>query len=92
MHYECEADYNAAIAAQAEAEAEMQAQAEYQYQEYLESLIENKKFYLYALEICQDLLSSQTFKDSGLSALEYLTQEKARCITNTSKVSDMLPF
>lgn len=82
--YESEADYNASM----KAYGESQAQQEYEYQCYLDDLIEDRQFYLYALEVCQDLFNSRTFKDSGLPHSEYLSKEKLRIINNGKDVDN----
>ena len=56
MHFESEADYQAYC--QAEADAEAQAQYEYEAgeYEYLQSMLEAKEYYPWALHICHNLL------------------------------------
>ena len=67
-------DYEAGYAA--EAEAEYQAQMEYY--DYLDKLIEAKKYQLHAVEIALDMLNSKEYANSGLSAKDYLDAERKR--------------
>jgi hypothetical protein len=70
MNYSCEGEYMAAMNAQAEAEAYYEQ--EMAYQEYLESLIEAKKFDIFAAYVALDWLESKEFADSGLTAIEFI--------------------
>ncbi len=70
MSYSCEGEYMAAMNAQAEAEAYYEQ--EMAYQEYLESLIEAKKFDIFAAYVALDWLHSKEFADSGLTAIEFI--------------------
>lgn len=74
---------------QADYEAEMasagQAEYENQYNDYLQTLLNDKQYYLFALEIIADELQSQRFKKSGLKPVDYLFQEKARLLQRKEK-------
>ena len=86
MNYECEADYNASMEAYAEAEA--QAYYEQEYYDYLDSLIENKEYDVYGLEICFRHLTSNQYYESGLKAHEFLKQ-KIHELNNAKKQNEM---
>ena len=82
MNYENEADYNYAMSAQGEAEAQYYHEQQRQYDEYLEGLIKDKQYRLFGIEICLDLLNTDMFNKSGLSAKEFLCAEKDRINNN----------
>ena len=74
-------DYEMGYAAQAEAEA----QAEMEYHAYLDRLIENKQYELLALEIALDMLNRKAFADSGMSAKDWLNEERKRLFNIQNK-------
>lgn len=90
MCYE-EADYRAEMEAQAQAQGEYEAEAAHEYEKYLDGLIDNKQYQLFAIEICQDYLNSIEFRDSKLTALEFLSLKKERLL-HPEKYSKDLNF
>jgi len=94
--YSCQEEYDAAMSAQAEAEDEYSAAIEFEL--YMCELLDKKQFDLFALEITCQHLHSKRFKDSGLSAVEYLTLLKTDLINPPKPESkpiekpDDLPF
>jgi len=74
MHFENEQHYNEAMNANAQAEAEYMQ--EMQYQQFLNDLIANREYKLFAIYAALDLLHESEFKNSGLSPQEYLVQKK----------------
>ena len=80
MYYECEADYNAAMAAQAESEAQYYAEEQQQYNEYLDNLIESKQYQVFGIEICLDFLNSKEYEKSGLTPQQFLSYKKEQLL------------
>jgi hypothetical protein len=76
-------EYEAAYAAQAEAEY----QAEMEYYAYLDKLIEDRQYQLYAIEIALRMLNSVEFAGSGLSEKDYLDIERKRLYDAIKKTS-----
>ncbi len=77
MNFESEGEYSDYMQAQGEAEAEAQYRQEYN--EYLDSLIDDKKYQLHAIEVIQDLISSKW--DGRTDIKEFLSMEKAKLMT-----------
>jgi len=67
-------EYESGYAAQAEAEY----QAEMEYYAYLDKLIEDEQYQLYAVEIALDMLNSKEFTNSGMSPKDWLAAERER--------------
>ena len=86
MHYECEADYNAAMAGQAEAEAQYHFEQERQYNEYLDGLIESKQYQVFGIEICLDFLNSKEYEKSGLTPQQFLSYKKEQLLHSKEPV------
>lgn len=80
MNYECEADYNAAMAG--EAEAEYHFEQERQYNEYLDGLIESKQYQVFGIEICLDFLNSKEYEKSGLTPQQFLSYKKEKLLNS----------
>ncbi|NEM96178.1 hypothetical protein [Pontibacter burrus] len=59
MYFESEADYNAYCQAEADGEAQMQAEYEAGEYEYLQSMLDAKEYYPWALHTCWKLLEKQ---------------------------------
>lgn len=71
MNYSCQEEYEACMGGAGEAEAAAG------YEEYLSQLLTDGQYYLWALEVAQDLVSSQAFKKSGLTAEGYVLKVKS---------------
>ena len=61
----------------------------FEYNQYLDSLIEKGDYDLYALNIAIDLLSTHSYKTSGKSAIDFLSDIKTNMLRNSKKD---LPF
>ncbi len=93
-HNEADNDYDHQMQGAAEAEAE--AQQAYEYEKFINDLAVNN-VQLFALYHCIDLLTSQSFKKSGMTDIEYLIrikneleQPKAPSVANQD--TDDLPW
>jgi hypothetical protein len=86
MNFESEGEYNNYM--QAQGEAEQEAQMRQEYHEYLDSLIDDKKYELHAIEVVQDLIN---LKWNGKDDVkEFLSMEKTKLMIPTLIKSD--PF
>jgi len=74
MNFESEGEYNDYM--QAQGEAEQEAQAMQEYHKYLDSLIDDKKYELHAIEVVQDLINSKWNGKDDIK--EFLSIEKAK--------------
>jgi hypothetical protein len=74
-------DYEMGCAGQAQAEYE----AQMAYYEYLDGLISDKQYQLHAVEIALDMLNSKQFANSGMSAKDWLNEEKKRLFNIENK-------
>lgn len=77
MNFESEGEYNDYM--QAQGEAEQEAQMRQEYDEYLDSLIKDKKYNLHALEVVQDLISAKWNGKDDIKG--FLSIEKAKLMT-----------
>lgn len=78
-----EADYQAEMGDAAQAEYEAQMEIEYQYECYLDDLLNNGKFLIYGLEKCIGILSSVEFKNSTMTAIEFLIYKRNNLFNHT---------
>lgn len=74
-------EYEQSLGAQAMAEYEQ----EMAYYAYLDSLIAGKQYQLHAIQVTLDMLNSLEFRNSGLSAVEFLINKRAEITTIKNK-------
>ena len=85
-HHEEQAAYEAALGAQAEYEAAMNAQAQAEYEEreafnqYLDSLIHQKKFQLLSIEIVLDIIRNEYSEKNGKTIVEFLNEKRLKLV------------